>query len=69
MFVTPVPRIPSQGRDRQTFTTIDPKTKEAIVTKAMGKTRESGTEVTLKFLIDYNQNKYATGLDELVPNP
>lgn len=69
MFVSPVPRVASQGRDKQTFTIIDPKTKETTVTKAMNKTREIGTSVTLKFPLDVGQNKFVTGLDELIPNP
>ena len=70
MFVSPVPRMPSQGRDKQRFTTIDPKTKQLITSpRSMDKTREVGTVVTLKFPFDNYTGKYVTGLDELVPNP
>lgn len=69
IFVSPVERPASQGRDKQTYTIIDPKTGETKVTKAMNKTREIGTSVTLKFPLDVRQNKYLTGLDELIPNP
>jgi hypothetical protein len=69
LFVSPVPRVATQGRDKQTFTIIDPKTRQTTVTKAMNKTREIGTSVTLKFPLDVLQNRYVTGLDELIPNP
>lgn len=69
VFVSPVQRSASQGRDRQTFTIIDPKTGQATPTRAMNKTREVGTSVTLKFPLDVYQNRYITGLDELIPNP
>ena len=69
LFVSPVQRVASQGRDKQTFTIIDPKTGQTTVTKAMNKTREVGTEVQLKFLMNTYTNKYETGLDELIPNP
>ncbi len=69
VFVSPVLRIPTQGRDRQTFNVINPKTGQLEVGKNMNKTREVGTEVVLKFLIDYQTNRYVTGLDELIINP
>lgn len=69
LFVSPVPRVASQGRDRQMFTIIDPKTKELKTTKSMNKTREVGTSVTLKFPLDVYSGRYVTGLDELIPNP
>ncbi len=69
LFVSPVPRIATQGRDRQVFTVIDPKTRELKTTKSMNKTRETGTSVTLKFPLDVYSGRYVTGLDELVPNP
>jgi len=69
LFVSPVLRASSQGRDSQTYNYIDPKTKELKKGERMNKTREFGTEVVLKFLIDFNKNKYVTGLDELIPNP
>jgi len=69
MFVSPVQRMPTQGRDKQRFMMKNPKTGEMVVGKAMDKTRADGTEVVLKFLIDYNKNRYITGLDELIPNP
>lgn len=69
LFVSPVQRIASQGRDRQVFTIIDPKTKQLTTTRAMNKTREVGTSVTLKFPLDTYSGRYITGLDELIPNP
>ena len=69
LYVSPVPRMPSQGRDKQRFSVIDPKTKELTVTKSLNKTREVGTSVTLKFPLDHLTNRYVTGLDELIPNP
>jgi len=69
LFVSPVARSASQGRDKQSFTIINPKTGQSTPTKNMGKTREIGTSVTLKFPLDVYQNKYVTGLDELIPNP
>lgn len=35
----------------------------------MGKTRETGTEARYMFQINWNNNKYNTGLDEKIPNP
>lgn len=69
LFVSPVQRIASQGRDRQVFTIIDPKTGQLTQTRSMNKTREVGTSVTLKFPLDTYNNKYVTGLDEMIPNP
>ena len=69
MFVSPVLRSASQGRDKQSFNVINPKTGEMTPGKSMNKTREVGTSVTLKFPLDTYQNKYVTGLDELIPNP
>lgn len=69
LFVSPVPRTASQGRDRQVFTVIDPKTKQLTTTRSMNKTREVGTSVTLKFPLDTYSGRYVTGLDELVANP
>lgn len=69
VFVSPVSRTASQGRDRQVFTVIDPKTKQLTTTRSMNKTREVGTSVTLKFPLDVYTGRYVTGLDELVPNP
>lgn len=69
LFVSPVPRIPTQGRDKQRFMVKDPKTGEVIPGKSLNKTRADGTTVTLPFLIDHQRNKYITGLDELIPNP
>jgi len=69
LFVSPVPRTASQGRDRQVFTVIDPKTKQLTTTRSMNKTREVGTSVTLKFPLDTYSGRYITGLDELVANP
>lgn len=69
LFVSPVQRTASQGRDRQVFTVIDPKTKQLTTTRSMNKTREVGTSVTLKFPLDTYSGRYITGLDELVVNP
>lgn len=69
LFVSPVQRVASQGRDKQKFTTIDPKTGQLTESRSMNKTREVGTSVTLKFPLDVYQNKFVTGLDELIPNP
>lgn len=69
LFVSPVMRVASQGRDKQVFHVMDPKTRQVTPTKNMQKTREVGTSVTLKFPLDVYQNKYITGLDEMIPNP
>lgn len=70
LFVSPVQRVASQGRDKQKFTSIDPKTGQLSEShRSMNKTREVGTSVTLKFPLDVYQNKFVTGLDELIPNP
>jgi len=70
LYVSPVSRSATQGRDNQAFTTIDPKTRELVRShRSMNKTREVGTSVTLKFPLDTYNNRYVTGLDELIPNP
>jgi len=69
LFVSPVPRIASQGRDRQRFTVINPKTGQLEQGKSLEKNREVGTSVTLKFPLDNYTGRYVTGLDELIPNP
>lgn len=69
LYVSPVLRSAAQGRDKQKFTIVNPKTGEVTEGRNMNKTREVGTSVTLKFPLDVYQNKYVTGLDELIPNP
>lgn len=69
VYVSPVPRIGTQGRDKQSFSFIDPKTKELITTKHMNKTRELGATVELSFPINYQKNRLETGLDVMIPNP
>ena len=69
LFVSPVERVASQGRDRQIYSFIDPKTQQLIQTRAMKKTRETGTEAVYAFQPSYSQNKYLTGLDERIKNP
>lgn len=69
IWVNPVPRIPTQGRDKQSFTFVDPKTGEVITTRAMNKTREIGSVARYAFVPDYATGKYRTGLEEQIPNP
>lgn len=69
LYVSPVERVPSQGRDRQIYSFIDPKTNQLVQTKAMRKTRETGTEAVYAFQPSYSQNRYLTGLDERIKNP
>lgn len=69
IYVNPVPKVSAQGRDKQTFTIIDPVTGELRVTKSMNKTREFGVGVRYMFQYDYNRGRLVTGLDEFVPNP
>lgn len=70
VIVSPVQRAASQGRDRQSFTAIDPKTKQLVThSRPLNKTREVGTSVKLKFPLDPLNNRYVTGLDELIENP
>lgn len=69
IFVNPVHRIPTQGRDKQVFTTIDPKTGEAIPSYGMNKTKEFGTATTLSFQFNPTTNRLQTGLDVSVANP
>ena len=66
LYVSPVERVPSQGRDRQVYSFIDPATNQLVQTKAMRKTRETGTEAVYAFQPSYSQNKYLTGLDERI---
>jgi len=69
VFVNPVPRIPTQGRDKQSYTVIDPKTGEMITGPNMFKTMESG--VAKEFGFQYNSvtHRLQTGLDISVTNP
>lgn len=69
LWVNPVQRIASQGRDKQVYTFIDPKTQQLVTTKAMNKTRETGCYAQYSFQPNYNTRKYVTGLDELIDNP
>ncbi len=69
IFVSPVNRIPTQGRDKQAFTIIDPKTGELTVTKGMGKTKEFGTASEYSFPFNARTNRLVTGLDATIPNP
>lgn len=69
LYVNPVQRIASQGRDKQTYSFIDPKTQQLITTKAMNNTRAAGAIARYTFLPDYNSRKYVTGLEELIDNP
>lgn len=69
LFVNPVPRIPTQGRDKQSYTIIDPKTGETIVTQGMQKTKEFGTATELSFQLNPTTGRLQTGLDSVVTNP
>lgn len=69
LYVNPVPKISSQGRDKQTYSFLNPKTGELVVTKSMAKTREFGATVELSFPINYQKNRLETGLDIMVTNP
>lgn len=69
LWVTPVQRIPTQGRDKQTFEFVDPKTGQIVTTKAMNKTREIGSVARYAFVANYQKGKYETGLEETMPNP
>ena len=69
LFVNPVPRISAQGRDKQTFTIIDPKTGDAIPTQSMHKTKEFGVGSEYSFQINFDTNRLQTGLDAAVLNP
>lgn len=69
IFVNPVPRISPQGRDKQTYSFIDPKTGELVVTQNMNKTRELGVGVVYSFKYNPVTNKLQTGLEEVIRNP
>lgn len=69
IFVNPVPRVATQGRDKQTFTIIDPKTGELVVTQGMNKTKEFGAATELSFQYNATTNRLQTGLDVMVTNP
>jgi hypothetical protein len=69
LFVNPVSRIATQGRDKQTFNIIDPATQEIIVVKGMNKTREFGTASEYSFPFNPRTNRIVTGLDYSIPNP
>ena len=69
VFVNPVPRIPTQGRDKQTYTIIDPKTGDLIVTQGMNKTKEFGAATEISFQYNSVTGRIQTGLDIAVTNP
>ncbi len=69
VYVNPVPRIATQGRDKQVFTTIDPRTGEAIPGTRMDKTKEFGTQSEYSFPYNPRTNRLETGLDVSIPNP
>lgn len=69
IYVNPVDRIPTQGRDQQSYNFIDPKTQQLIKGKPMRKTRETGTEAVYMFQPNQYTGKYNTGLDEKIVNP
>ena len=55
VFVNPVPRIPTQGRDKQSYTIIDPKTGEMKTGPNMFKTMESGVAKEIGFIKEFTQ--------------
>jgi hypothetical protein len=69
IYVNPVHRIPTQGRDKQMFTIIDPKTGDITVTQGMNKTKEFGAATNLSFQYNSTTNRLQTGLDISVTNP
>lgn len=69
VFVNPVPRIPTQGRDKQSYTIIDPKTGEMKTGPNMFKTMESGVAKELGFQLNATTGRLHTGLDISVTNP
>lgn len=70
MYISPVPRQATQGRDKQTFTSFDPKSGQPTEQRRlMHKTREFGTAYRMSFRADISKNKLHTGLDESVDNP
>lgn len=70
IWISPVPRQATQGRDKQTFTSFNPKTGEQTdQRKLMHKTREIGTGYRMSFRADMTKNKLHTGLEESVDNP
>ena len=69
IFVNPVQRVSPQGRDRQTFTFVDPKTGEMVVTQSMNKTKEFGAGSTFSFQYNPVTHKLQTGLEENIQNP
>lgn len=69
VFVNPVPRIPTQGRDKQSYTVIDPKTGEMVTGPNMFKTMESGVAKEIGFQLNSTTGRLHTGLDISVTNP
>lgn len=70
LWISPVPRQATQGRDKQTFTSFNPKTGEMTLDRVlMNKTRETGTGYRLSFRADISKNKLHTGLEESMENP
>ena len=68
LYINPVYRIPTQGRDRQVYT-IDMGGGNVVPVTNMNKTRESGTTHQFSFQLDWSKNRLDTGLDELIDNP
>lgn len=69
VFVSPVPRVPTQGRDKQTFTLIDPRSGEMKTGQNMNKTKETGAASEYSFPFNPRTNRLETGLEVTVPNP
>lgn len=69
IYVNPVKRVSAQGRDRQTFSFIDPRTKELRVTTGMSKTKETGVPTVLTFPYNSITGRLDTGLEETIENP
>jgi len=66
VFVSPVPRISAQGRDKRYYTSYT--TGGSARVHNLNQTHENNTSVQIKFYYKASENKYVTGLDELVPN-
>ena len=70
LFISPVPRVSAQGREKQTYSFVDHITGNIVPTgQPMRKQKADGAGSRIKFSPDYENMRLKTGLDELVDNP
>ena len=70
LFISPVPKVSAQGRDKQTYSFYDSTIGQVKSSgKLIGNTRAKDAQVVLKFTPNFDTLEYKTGLDEKILNP